>query len=582
MNVPPPARRGIRATSRRVASLIFILSLLHGCTEPRETAAERATRARQMRDVSRMLDAMESPGYPGAAPTGPDGIAATSRPLLEAPSIAADEPPPSRPWLAWILASGAALIAGSGSVLALGRRRKRARLSRPTLPTPPSIANLFAEPTSPEWVYQDSTYATPLLYVVPDPVDLLLPTVGAPTGDTLLADLHAIDTSPALHLIGDERFPEIRRVGEGKATADAWQTILDSAGTGDGDDARLARWLVPGILVLRSRDLRRREAEALLDEAAARTRDGMNRAADDERPHWIARAIRVELARIERLSGATRLFALRALQSRQAVDLGVEAPAVLDAWIDVQLAWAGWLLGGGAGARQAEAEALCDRLDALGAEAGTRALRRRAEIFLQRAEGERTTARLSHLDRAQALLEHAYAQSSDAGTALLLARCARQRAMALPPADAIDACAVALTHAFLAEQDPAWRMDALECRLAVQLTYEALPGRAVQGEVAASLGRELATMEADSVGARTAMAATRLREGDFAGASTLCEAAWRSGGHDTHLLNLWRDACRGWTQTADTAGHDRHALAQAVRQLAIARATLPTRNAAPR
>ncbi len=87
-------------------------------------------------------------------------------------------------------------------------------------------------------------------------------------------------------------------------------------------------------------------------------------------------------------------------------------------------------------------------------------------------------------------------------------------------------------------------------------------------------------MEADSVGARTAMAATRLREGDFAGASALCEAAWRSGGDDTHLLNLWRDACRGWTQTADTAGHDRHALSQAVRQLAIARATLQTRNAA--
>ena len=34
--------------------------------------------------------------------------------------------------------------------------------------------------------------------------------------------------------------------------------------------------------------------------------------------------------------------------------------------------------------------------------------------------------------------------------------------------------------------------------------------------------------------------------------------------------------------TADTAGHDRHALSQAVRQLAIARATLQTRNASHR
>jgi hypothetical protein len=391
-----------------------------------------------------------------------------------------------------------------------------------------------------------------------------------------------VDASPALHLVGDERFPDIRRVGEGIASVDAWQAILDDACKGHDEDARLARWLMPAILLLRARELSRRNAEVLLEEAAERTRDGVNRATETERPHWIARAIRVELARIERLSGATRLFALRALQSRQSVDLGVEEPPVLDAWIDVQLTWASWLLGGGAAARHAEAESLCDRLLALGPASAIRALRRRAEVALQRAEREKAATRLGHLDRAQGLLEDAYAQGGDAGTALLLARSARLRAMVLPPAEAAEACALGLTHAFLAEQEPAWRMDALECRLAIQLTYESLPGRAIQGEVAASLGRELASMEADSVGARTAMAATRLREGDFAGASTLCEAAWRSGGDDTHLLNLWRDACRGWTQTADTAGHDRHALSQAVRQLAIARATLQTRNASHR
>jgi len=541
-----------------------------------------------------MLDAMEEPPLPGATAPGPNAVAAASKRLLEASSAEAVGPKPSLDWLAGISTGAVAVLASGVGGMLWRRRRKRRHAAH--IP-PPSIADLFTDDSpappaattdhkTPEWVYEDSSYTTPSLYMVPDPVDLLVPandtrpppthTSGAsPREDTLLRELHAIDASPALHLIGDERFPEIRRVGEGTTSADAWQTILEQAGTGEGDDARLARWLAPAVLVLRSRDLRRRDAEALLEEAALRTRDGMNRAADDERAHWVARAIRVELARIERLSGATRLFALRALQARQAVDLGVEAAPVLDAWIDVQLAWAGWLLGGGAAARQSEAETLCDRLAALGLEASTRALRRRAEIFLQRAEGEKASTRLANLDRAQALLEDAYMQGGDAGTALLLARCARQRAMTLPPSDeAVDACALALTHAFLAEQDPAWRMDALECRLAVQLTYESLPGRAVQGEVAASLGRELASMEADSVGARMAMAATRLREGDFAGASTLCEAAWRSGGGDPHLLNLWRDACRGWTQTADTTGHDRHALAQAVRQLAIARATL--------
>jgi hypothetical protein len=563
---------------------MLILALLCGCANPRETAAESAMRARQMRDVSRMLDAMETPPLPGGNEYGTGALSAAA-PLM-APASPAVPPDRLSGWLPWLLAASAMACVGT-SVAFLRRRRGR---FPPAPSPPPSIAPLFGTDASPpvadltgqkapEWVYGDSSYATPLIYVVPEPVDLLLQPVDASLPDgTLLTRLHAIDATPALHLIGDDRFPEIRRVGEGNASVDAWDAVLKRVATGQGNDAHLARWLTPALLVLRSRELRRRDAELLLEEAAQHTRDGMNRATDEERPNWMARAIRVELARIERLSGATRLFALRALQSRQTVDLGAEEAPVLDAWIDVQLAWAGWLLGGGAVARHAEAGALCDRLAALGAGAVTRSLRRRADIFLQRAEGERAEARLASLDRAQALLEEAYASGNDAGTALVLARCARQRAMTLPPADAADACSVALTHAFIAAQDPAWRLDGLECRLAIQLTYESLPGRAVQGEVAASLGRELASMEADSVGARTAMAATRLREGDFAGTSTLCEAAWRSGGGDVDLLNLWRDACRGWTQTADTTGHDRHALARAVRQLAIARATLQTRN----
>jgi hypothetical protein len=128
-------------------------------------------------------------------------------------------------------------------------------------------------------------------------------------------------------------------------------------------------------------------------------------------------------------------------------------------------------------------------------------------------------------------------------------------------------------HAFLAEQHPAWRVEALECRLSIQLTYESLPGRTTQGEVVATLERELAAMDAESAGARLAMATARLREGDFAGASALCEAAWRSGANDARLFTLWHDACRGWSETAATAGHDREALAQALRQLAVARST---------
>lgn len=565
MKVPSrlPPRAGL-SPSRLAVVLCLSIALLAGCRDREAEAARYARQTRQLRDATRMLDALETSD--GTVPTSlstivpvdaSDGALDLASPYPNDPSAQSRDPR----WLLLGLPPAALLL------FHFVRRRKR-----PSMSDTVSLTSLFAGSVPPQVPVArhrpapvsaaTTVAATPVpVEAVPSPVE----DASTPPG---FFDDHA-----SIHLVGDARHPEIHRIGDVPLPFDAWRERLSRTASTDGADAALASWLLPALLVLQSRSLRRQEAEILLDEAAGLAAEGILGASSDDRPHWIARAIRIELAKIERQSGATRLFALRALQSRQSTDLAGEAPCVLDAWIDVHLAWAGWLLGDGANARYAEAESLCERLADAGGDGAALALKRRAAIVLRQADNPRAASYVDQLDHAQALLGEAHALDDDAHTALLIARTAHRLAVALPPTEAADACSHALMHAFLAEQHPAWRVEALECRLAIQLTYESLPGRTTQGEVVATLERELAAMDAESAGARMAMAAARLREGDFAGASTLCEAAWRSGANDARLFTLWRDACRGWSETAATAGHDREALAQALRQLAVARST---------
>lgn len=545
--------------------LCLSLALLAGCRDREAEAARYARQTRQLRDATRMLDALETSD--GAIPASLSTITPVdasgapvdlASPYPNDPSVQGRDPR----WLLLALPPAAVLL------FHFVRRRKR-----PPMSDTVSLASLFAgsvPPPVPGATNRPASTSavTPVAATPTIPVEAVPPPPEEASAPSGFFDDHA-----SLHLVGDARHPELHRVGDLSLPFDAWRERLSRIASTDGADAALASWLLPALLVLQSRSLRRHEAEILLDEAARLAAEGILGASSDDRPHWIARAIRIELAKIERQSGATRLFALRALQSRQPTDLAGDAPCVLDAWIDVHLAWAGWLLGDGANARYAEAESLCERLAEAGGDGAALALKRRAAIVLRQADNPRAASYVDQLDRAQTLLGEAHALDGDAHTALLIARTAHRLAVALPPAEAADACSHALMHAFLAEQHPAWRVEALECRLAIQLTYESLPGRTTQGEVVATLERELAAMDAESAGARMAMAAARLREGDFAGASTLCEAAWRSGANDARLFTLWHDACRGWSETAGTAGHDREALAQALRQLAVARST---------
>jgi hypothetical protein len=537
---------------RVVARLIVCTMLACGlaaCGGREQQQEERARRARQMRDVSRMLDAMEAqkPAHEVTA------LAAAAPPVPSAAvEAAAPLPQPSDRNALSLLTTLATAVSGGFAASALATFAWRRRKKRPAAPAPepPSIADCFAvagaeeppamAPAAPApaedppaapvedarggppltWVYRSSPFETPRMHMIAEPVDLLLP----------------------------------REYVEA-AVASGFHAALA------GRNARMEAAL----------DLPRRECDAALDELEGEAAEALHGAAGEDRALVLAQLLRIRLARAEKLSGATRLFALRNLLASVTDDEAHDAPAVLDARIDAQLAWASWAMGDAAASRLAEAERLCDLLAAAHPAARALALRRRGEAGLRRAALARPPASLRELHRAQALFDESHALAPEPRTALFVAQTALRRAHGLPPADAVGACSHALVHAFLAEQDPACRGEALACRLDIQLLYETLPDHEGQDGVSASLGRSLEASGPLPPASRVALAELRLRDGDVAAAAHLCESLWRDGHAGPRVLELWRDACTRW---AGADRHDARALARSLRQLAIARSTL--------
>ncbi|SDF67404.1 hypothetical protein [Dyella sp. 333MFSha] len=158
--------------------LSLLACMLVACTETDDRDELRARRARQMRDVSRMLDAMETQENarrPVDATRTPAPGAPASRPSAET-SGRTDAP------ASWIVSCLATF--GSGVAAIAIRRWRRKRRLRP-LSQPLSIAAHFSDspivrrtdaqgiPSHPTWVYRTSPFETPLLYMVPESVDLL-------------------------------------------------------------------------------------------------------------------------------------------------------------------------------------------------------------------------------------------------------------------------------------------------------------------------------------------------------------------------------------------------------------------------
>ncbi|WP_036114021.1 MULTISPECIES: hypothetical protein [Luteibacter] len=158
--------------------LSLLACVLVACTETDDRDELRARRARQMRDVSRMLDAMETQENarrPVDATRTPAPGAPASRPSAET-SGRTDAP------ASWIVSCLATF--GSGVAAIAIRRWRRKRRLRP-LSQPLSISAHFSDspivrrtdaqgiPSHPTWVYRTSPFETPLLYMVPESVDLL-------------------------------------------------------------------------------------------------------------------------------------------------------------------------------------------------------------------------------------------------------------------------------------------------------------------------------------------------------------------------------------------------------------------------
>ncbi|WP_413626086.1 hypothetical protein [Luteibacter sp. Lutesp34] len=514
---------GARVVVRLIACACLVC-VLAACGGHEQQEEARARRARQMRDVSRMLDAMEADTTPVASHTV--SMPAPILPPHSATAITnAANDDPSMP----LLATLAMAVAGGLAVPALAtfawRRRKRffvsrrnASSDRPLATDPPptsATTHLDRAPLPPAWVYRGSSFETPPVQVADDPVNLLVPPEA---------------TAPP-------------------ARTDDWDTCMRQA-----------------------RALPRQEADARLARAENEVRATLDDADDHARPMLLAQWIRIRLARAERLSGATRLFAMRELVTAIEGDPAAADPVAIDARIEAQLAWASWMRGEAAASRLAEAERLCAMLPDGDARSTALALRRKGQIFLQRAELVRGPQALADMERAQACFDEAHTLLPDAETALLVARIALHRARSLSPAEAADACAHALIHAFLAEQETGCRAEALACRLDIQLVYAAL---AVDDHghagVTASLGRDLEAAGPLAPAARMALAEACLREGDHAKTAALCESIWNDGGAQPRVLSLWRDACHRW---GGSEGHDRPALARSLRLLAIARSTL--------
>lgn len=347
----------------------------------------------------------------------------------------------------------------------------------------------------------------------------------------------------------------------------AWESTLRQA-MPDAQALTLP-WLLISVLLLRADDANNRDAEALYAEAEEWIELSM--AADHERSAtWRARQIDIDLRRIKRQKGATRLLSLRAMQSQYAPQLAQGEPTLLFAWINVLMFWAQCQYGDAALARYAEAEAICRGLTEL-PDSADAAQRRRAEILRQRATIEEGGARLSSLDTAQALVDALYERVPSADHALAIAVTALARGNVLPPEQAKEAYSNALIYAFLAEGEPRLRAESLQCRLAVQWAYENLPGMAVQSNVAINLAARLEALHVQHPDTLQRMAQTYLRSADFAHVCTLCENAWRNGRVTPALLATWKDAYRQWEMTSTTPEH--LAVRQhTMRQLSIASA----------
>ncbi|SFS02846.1 hypothetical protein SAMN05216570_1657 [Dyella sp. OK004] len=409
-------------------------------------------------------------------------------------------------------------------------------------PSPPAIMHP-EEPAPPA-----STLPTPIAIAIEETrVDTLLDRLES------LA-LAGYESQPAFFIEGTESLPGIA------CPAALPQPLLDELEVILLDAMRQreprAEWLLVQILMMRMALVSKAEADSIYAMAVELTRHSMDRTEGDEKTRWQARLIDLELAGLARQKGATRLLGLRNLQARYAMVIQHGDGAVLQAWIGALLYWAQCQIGDGALSKYTETEAICRQLEAAPGYADE-AQRLHVKVLVQRAAVEQGGVRAQSLDAAQALIDELFARLPTAEIAIAVATTSLARAMTLSTEQAKQAYSHALMHAFLADSHPRWRAESLQCRLAIQLAYEALPDMPVQGRVALDLTSRLEVISVARPETLHRMAQTYLRHADFARACQLCEEAWRSGTPASALMDTWQEASRQWAAALPQSTQDK-------------------------
>lgn len=349
----------------------------------------------------------------------------------------------------------------------------------------------------------------------------------------------------AVLIEGGPELPVIEPVDPSQLPAallDAWEsTLLEACEAGD----QQACWLLTQVFALRLAHVGMPQLHALHRVACAHASRGEEQAPAAAKAAWRARWIELDLALAERLSGASRLFALRDMAVRHAAEVERGAGAVLKIWIEVLLYAAQQQLGDIAADRLADASMQAEHLCGLPdmADEGEYLL---AKVLLHRAGNERGDARMQMLGEAQRLLDTLFARAPGPRFAMAVAEATLERARDAAAAHAKEFFSHALAHAFIAGCDPRWQPASLRCRLAIQLAYEALPDMSPQGQVALDLARKLEQQPLPPGTTIEEMAQTFIRHGEYARACRLCARAWLAGIRFRALAAAWQQAGAGW------------------------------------
>lgn len=376
----------------------------------------------------------------------------------------------------------------------------------------------------------------------------------------------------------DQALLALQQSAEGKTPAVAslvidWaNALLDRAATAaDGGDDWLAKaehllrdfaaprepdnevdFLYAQVLLARAGLATPRAAESLYARSTALLRAGIERLSGDERDAWLAHLIDTERAHVARLRGAARIVHLKRLQGDLYEPLDrTQSIMPLLAWIRLLNDWAGYLNGPPAQSKQAEAEALFERIETLAPHDKGSIHFARAYFLRLRAQRELGSRQLESLQDAEKLLHGI--DSPDIEPALIaieLAEILLARGRLLDGVEGRVALGqAAAIAAGAADALPVHAALALRCALAAELVIgDMAPPASVNVERLKSLAQRLVALDSTNGQVLAMVARVHLLDDQFLRACELCHAAWRTGAVASDVVSTWQLALSQWAR----------------------------------